>query len=199
MEGLFFVLIIIFLIANANSKKIKAAQKAKAVKDFIQADPANQAQAKLQAAQARAAAKAAQPAPTPVSRLSAEERAERLGALKEKQRARRQRLAEVAEAFVGPGVHSEPHPAPAMAQGASLHDDEGCLGGSLPHDHSEGENRAEHAAHIAAMEARDAEEAAVAAPRGLAGFDPRDLRRAVVISEILGKPRAYRGIGNNRQ
>ena len=199
MEGLFFVLLIIFLIANANSKKRKAAQKAKALEDFIQADPANQAQAKLQAAQARAAAKAAQPAPTPVSRLSADERAARLSALKEKQRARRQRLVEVAEAFVGSTDHSQSRPAPAVSQGESLRDDEGCLGGSLPHDHSEGESRAEHAAHIAAMEAREAEEAAVAAPRSLASFDPRDLRRAVVISEILGKPRAYRGIGNNRQ
>ena len=79
-----------------------------------------------------------------------------------------------------------------MIQGASALDDEGCLGGSLPHDHSEGESRAEHARHIAAMEARDAEEAAIAAPRGLAALDPRDLRRAVVISEVLGKPKALK-------
>ena len=92
---------------------------------------------------------------------------------------------------LGEGL-SRPGSLSASAQGQSAFDDEGCVGGSLPHDHSEGESRSEHAQHIAAMKARDAEETAIAAPQGLAGLDPRDLRRAVVISEILGKPKALK-------
>ena len=179
MEGLIFLLIVIFLIANSNSKKKKTRQAAK----NLPPSQLSEAQVQLMAAQARAAEKASQP---PAGKLSPEERAERIRQLKEKQRARRQASAETA-----PEPHAAPAPAPVI-QGASALDDEGCLGGSLPHDHTEGESRAEHAAHMAAMRARDAAEAAVAEPRGLADFDPRDLRRAVVISEILGKPKALR-------
>ena len=93
--------------------------------------------------------------------------------------------------FAGEGMSRPGSLAAAARQGSSLFDDdEGCVGGSLPHDHHEGEAREEHARHMAAMAAKDAEDAAFAAPRAIAALDATKLRRAVVISEILGKPKA---------
>ena len=69
-------------------------------------------------------------------------------------------------------------------------DEEGCVGGSMEHSHEEGESRAEHARHIAAMEARDADEAATSHPKP--AIDAAAMRRAVVMSEVLGRPRAMR-------
>ena len=76
----------------------------------------------------------------------------------------------------------------SAAQGGSAVDAEGCVGGSLPHDHAEGESREEHARHIAAMEARDRAEA----PQEARNIDVRQLRRAVVMAEILDRPKALR-------
>ena len=73
-------------------------------------------------------------------------------------------------------------------QGEGFDDEEGCLGGSMPHGHEEGESREEHSRHIAAMEAREKAEVAVS-PKGI---DARQLRRAVVMSEVLGRPKALR-------
>ena len=100
-----------------------------------------------------------------------------------------------------PAKAPKPHPTPAHtyeipvarpvpAEGA---DSEGCLGGSMPHLHTEGESRAEHAMHMAAMERRD-EESWQADPinRNLGGIDRTQLRRAVIMAEILDKPKALR-------
>lgn len=78
---------------------------------------------------------------------------------------------------------SEPAPEPAHT------DEEGCVGGSMAHTHEEGESREEHARHMAAMTARDAEEAANEVRPAI---DAAALRRAVVMSEVLGRPKALR-------
>ena len=77
----------------------------------------------------------------------------------------------------------------------SLEDGEGCLGGSMAHEHTEGESRAEHEGHMAAMREREAREREEAAPNRvsvLGEMDQAALRRAVIVSEVLGKPRALR-------
>ena len=190
---LVWLVIILLMIANANNKK----KKQQAAKPSAPAQPGSvtpEAQAKLEALRAQAA----QARAVPLAQMSAQERAARMRELKEKRAARvanaRGTAAQAAQTF----AEGESYGGTLSRQGVSATDDEGCVGGSLPHDHSEGESRAEHGAHIAAMRARDAEEAAVAAPGKLADFDPRDLRRAVVISEILGKPRALKASGIRR-
>ena len=74
-------------------------------------------------------------------------------------------------------------------------DEEGCVGGSMAHEHTEGESRAEHDEHIAAMRRRDAAEAAQSAAGrfgALGEMNLQELRRAVIVSEVLGKPKALR-------
>ena len=100
-------------------------------------------------------------------------------------------------------------PAPRAAQGASMledpecaggsmphtHDeghsgleDEDCAGGSMAHTHTEGVSRAAQARRMAAIDAAQ-QESDVILPRTI---DGRALRRAVVMAEVLGKPRALR-------
>lgn len=180
MEGLFVVLLIIFLLSTSSKK--------------------NRARVDAQRKGQQAAANApGQPSPTPVARMTPAERRQRIEALKgKKQSLRAEAQAVRAAAPQAPAAHpgeglSRPGSLAARApQGFEGFDEEGCVGGSMPHDHTEGERRDEHARHIAAMAARDAEEAVLAAPRGIAALDPTALRRAVVVSEILGKPRALR-------
>ena len=69
-----------------------------------------------------------------------------------------------------------------MADGA------GCVGGSLPHDHAEGEAHEEHARHVAAAEARERAEERPEERR----FDAGQLRRAVVMAEVLDRPVSLR-------
>lgn len=76
--------------------------------------------------------------------------------------------------------------------GQSATDDHGCIGGSMPDHNAEGESRAEHAAHEENRRKRLAEEAAIRA-KSLRKPTAADLRRAVVMSEILDKPVALRG------
>ena len=77
----------------------------------------------------------------------------------------------------------------AAPEAASPADPEGCIGGSIEHVQHEGEPRAEHAAHLEA-----ARFSAADAPRAqsLRGLNVSDLRRAVVMSEILDRPKALR-------
>lgn len=80
-----------------------------------------------------------------------------------------------------------------LAAGMSRADAEGCLGGSLSGHPEEGESRAEHAEHLRRVDAQErailrGEERALhmrAAAR-------TELRRAVVWSEILDRPKALR-------
>ena len=80
----------------------------------------------------------------------------------------------------------------APALGESKTDDHGCIGGSMPEHEAEGETIAEHAQHEQNRRQKLAEESALSA----ASFrkpSAADLRRAVVMSEVLDKPVALRG------
>ena len=74
----------------------------------------------------------------------------------------------------------------ATPQGASMLDDADCAGGSMEHTHTEGVSRATQARRMAAI---DAAESSDVLPETI---DARALRRAVVMAEVLGKPRALR-------
>lgn len=82
-------------------------------------------------------------------------------------------------------------------------DEEGCLGGSMAHSHTEGETRVDHERHMARADAEakaDAAEPIDAAKtaRERLGLTASDMRRAVVISEILGRPKALSARGRAR-
>ena len=84
------------------------------------------------------------------------------------------------------------------AEGFSFADDKDCVGGSLPHDEAalhEGESGM-FTEPARARKREPAAAAAIVAPqRG--GFHPdaAEMRRAVVMSEILGRPKALRARG----
>ena len=71
-------------------------------------------------------------------------------------------------------------------EGHSALEDEDCFGGSMEHTHSEGVSRVAQARHMAAIDAKHDEDVLPET------FDARALRRAVVMAEVLGKPRALR-------
>ena len=81
--------------------------------------------------------------------------------------------------------------APVSTQGRSLFEDHGCAGGSIPHDSHEGDSRYPGAREALAWDDEsDAYAGNIA--HELQNMDLQGLRRAVVISEILGRPRALR-------
>ena len=80
---------------------------------------------------------------------------------------------------------SMPH---AHVEGHSDLEDEDCAGGSMAHTHTEGVSRAAQARRMAAMDATRQEDDDIL-PQSI---DARALRRAVVMAEVLGKPRALR-------
>jgi len=72
-------------------------------------------------------------------------------------------------------------------------DEEGCVGGSMAHTHEEGESRKEHARHVREARKQEAQEAlAVQAATELSEMNLHRLRQAVVMAEILDRPRALR-------
>ena len=77
-----------------------------------------------------------------------------------------------------PHVHAEGHSGLA---------DEDCFGGSMAHTHTEGVSRSDHARRMVDIDARQHENDVL--PQTI---DARALRRAVVMAEVLGKPRALR-------
>ena len=82
----------------------------------------------------------------------------------------------------------------AMFEAHSFLDEQGCVGGSLPHIQHEGEARHEHSAHERRyIEEEQAASQAEDIARELQSMNLRQLRRAVVVSEVLGKPKALRG------
>ena len=81
----------------------------------------------------------------------------------------------------------------AKPQGTGHADDEGCVGGSMAHTHEEGESRAEHDRHMKAAMRREADESLAAqAALELSEMNIHRLRRAVVVAEILDRPKALR-------
>lgn len=77
---------------------------------------------------------------------------------------------------------SMPH---AHIEGHSALEDEDCIGGSMAHSHTEGVSRAAHARRMAAIDAGHDSDDVLAET-----IDAQALRRAVVMAEVLGKPRA---------
>ena len=73
-------------------------------------------------------------------------------------------------------------------EGHSSLADEDCAGGSMAHTHTEGVSRAAHARRMAAIDAGHPEGEDIL-PEAI---DAAALRRAVVMAEVLGKPRALR-------
>ena len=73
-------------------------------------------------------------------------------------------------------------------EGHSSLSDEDCAGGSMAHTHTEGVSRAAHARRMAAIDAGHPEGEDIL-PEAI---DAAALRRAVVMAEVLGKPRALR-------
>ena len=78
-----------------------------------------------------------------------------------------------------PHVHAEGRGALADAE---------CVGGSMEHTHTEGVSRKRHARRMAAIDAEHAGAEDILPET----IDARALRRAVVMAEVLGKPRAMR-------
>lgn len=86
-----------------------------------------------------------------------------------------------------------PQPLETLPVGESVRDAEGCVGGSLGPHREEGESRAEHAAHDRARRAALAAESAAARhAAAVRHANIEQLRRAVVMAEILDKPKALR-------
>ncbi len=184
MEIVAVILMIVFVLISSASKKKTNANNAANGKGAV-----------------RQAVRAAQ---TPVSRMGIREREARMEELRQRKAAR-----QAARAVAQPAQPTVKAPEEAAEEafevslnemrellniaGASPAegvDEEGCVGGSMEHTHEEGESREEHGRHMEAMRARDAEEAAQEARRTI---DAATLRRAVVMSEVLGRPRALKG------
>ena len=183
MELIFFLLAIVFVFVNMGSKNKKGQAPAAKQESAAPKSAARNAAARNAAAQKAAGmrapveskllewmgvdpepAKARQEAPVQAATVPAEGRS----------------MLEDAECAGGsmPHVHHE---------GRSALADEDCFGGSMEHTHSEGVSRSAHARRMAAIDAHTQDEDIL--PETI---DARALRRAIVMAEVLGKPRALR-------
>ena len=78
-------------------------------------------------------------------------------------------------------------------EGSAALDDEDCAGGSMAHTHGEGVDRAEQARRLAALDkTREERRALRAAAEPRPAVSAAELRRAVVMAEILDRPKALR-------
>ena len=183
MEVLFFILMIVFaVVSSKNDKRKKAAagktpaDRANAVKS---AQVARAAKAAL-AAQVAQAVQAAQAASVPVETEApaAKERPAKAQAVAPKN---------------VKAVKLDSQSSPVFMTGPAMLDEEGCVGGSMAHTHEEGESRAEHKRHQEAARRQEAEEnLAVQAAMEMREMNLHRLRRAVVMAEILDRPKALR-------
>ena len=196
MEVIGVILFVLFFIVSAGSKNKK--------RDSAAQKPGTAGNARQQAAAANARkaqpVRQAQPA-RPVRQASGMPR--RLDDLK----AAMNQWLEDGMAEIKAEVQPPVRPAAQAAQGASMLDDDQCAGGSMPHvhdeghstladedcaggsmehTHTEGVSRAAHARRMAAIDAGHDEDVL---PETI---DARALRRAVVMAEVLGKPRALK-------
>ncbi len=77
------------------------------------------------------------------------------------------------------------------AEGGSALEDEECAGGSMAHHHTQGVSRAAQNRRLSELDSRrEAEEAGRLVPTAI---DAAAMRRAVVMAEVLGKPKAMQG------
>ena len=179
MEALVFVLIILFFVVSEAKKKNRGAAPQKGPV------PQKGAAPQMTAMQSRRAARQA------AANQRAEQFRRKLDKAVERPRAE---VKAFEEAFEPVEKKAAPAPAADIMQGASMLDEEGCVGGSMDHDHTEGERHEEHDRHMKAAKQRESQELLeqVAAQRQ-ATVNAQALRRAVVMAEVLGKPRALRG------
>ncbi len=202
MEIIAVILMIVFTLVGASDRKKKIAR-----------------QSGEQTVSARQTASVRQPGKgRPVREMSLIEREQRMNELRQKQAARQARrpaasggvsatfdstlneLKDLLSQAVGEDHEGEsiladadcaggslPH---THAEGLSALSDEECAGGSMPHEHTQGESRAEQKRRLERLDVgREAD-----APEGLMprGIDARAMRRAVVMAEVLGKPKGLR-------
>ena len=80
---------------------------------------------------------------------------------------------------------------PVSTQGLSLFDDKGCIGGSIEHDSHEGDSRYPYDTRDYRTQS-DASVWAGDIAQELQSMNVQRLRRAIVISEILDRPKALR-------
>lgn len=196
MEIIAVILVIVFTLVGASDRKKKIAR-----------------QSGEQTVSARQPGKG-----RPVREMSLIEREQRMNELRQKQAARQARRSAasggasvtfdgalnelkdllsqaVGESHEGESILADadcaggslPH---THAEGLSALSDEECAGGSMPHEHTQGESRAEQKRRLERLDVgREAD-----APEGLMprGIDARAMRRAVVMAEVLGKPKGLR-------
>ena len=208
---------IIFALVSANDRKKKAAKRADMQQAALRQQGANPLQgARPQGANPSQGANRPQSKGMPVSQMSLSEREARLNELQQKREARREtakastpravfentltelnKLLEVEAQGVsteGASLLSDadcrggsmPH---THAEGQSALADEECGGGSMPHSHTQGQSRAEQRRRLSEMDRSREEEAESLVPNA---FDARALRRAVVMAEVLNRPKALR-------
>ena len=178
MEALVFILIVVFSIVLGKNETKKKAGAAKPVTKAKGTAPSKQA--------------ASKPVRQTAARRDSALFKRRLEALRQQAEAK---LEEVSKAIDAPPAAPAAAPAaqPVFAQGGSLSDDEGCVGGSMAHEHTEGETREEHRRHVDELHRREAEETrATLAAQELATLNVQRMRRAVVMAEILDRPVALR-------
>ena len=192
MEVIAFILFIVLMIANVNSKAKKKGNAA--------AKPGTPAKGGRQASVPRAQSEQPAKPKAPVSAIpkdlddlinEVKNRAETV--LAETPRRSEPVVQAVDRRGVreGEGMLADPDCAGGSmehthAEGHSALEDGDCAGGSMEHSHTEGVSRAAHARRMAAIDASRGEEVL---PETI---DARALRRAVVMAEVLGKPRAMR-------
>ena len=196
MEIIVLILVVVFALLNAKGKKPKADQAGAPRTAQANPKPARAMNAQerlahrealLKQRDARLAQSVAQPtvvAPEQAAAKPVESPAE----------ARLRKLQAVVQAATGEGAPmladddchggSMEH---THAEGNAALTDEDCAGGSMEHTHTEGVSRSEQTRKMAAIDG--APRLGDALPEVI---DARALRRAVVMAEVLGRPRALR-------
>lgn len=200
MEVLGLILVIIFALVSSGDRKKKAAQRAQAAAQRrTTAAPKPVGQMSDEARRARQyelqqqAARARQAASEPVMPSNAASSFESsLTELKTLLKVAQTVPAEGESMLIDPECKggSMPH---AHAEGRSALDDAECAGGSMPHKHTQGISREVQARRLAQLDhGQEAEARDALIPDAI---DARALRRAVVMAEVLGKPRALQRPG----
>lgn len=82
--------------------------------------------------------------------------------------------------------------ATVSTQGISLFDDRGCIGGSIAHNSHEGDSGYPYGASEGAADYEDSAAFAEDIAHELQSMNVQRLRRAIVVSEILDRPKALR-------
>ena len=184
MGVLIYILIIVFIVVSSNNSKKKKAQSA-----AKQPQPA--VRSRETASERLANAKSGGDFLKALGAMATESVAD---AVKEAKPAAPKPVALAVPQPVRPvKVASQAAPVFMAAQGIDHADEEGCVGGSMAHTHEEGESHAEHERHMKAAMRRETEESLAAqAALELSEMNIHRLRRAVVVAEILDRPKALR-------